>query len=152
MTFLSHCNLEKFLLVDKAMIHCSGRSKFKVDMPLQPIRYCFKVYIITEASTCLFLIGKCMEKCCYLKKYLVRLFIDTKIKVSIYLRLFLCNYKYWILDITWVLSLYNCNEWFKIHELSFYAISGRKNMLNLWRDSKLIILLSNYGNNLKGCI
>jgi len=42
---------EQFLSIDECMIRFNGRSKMKVYMPLKPIKYGFKAYILSEAKT-----------------------------------------------------------------------------------------------------
>ena len=42
---------EQFLSIDECMIRFNGRSKMKVYMPLKPIKYGFKTYILSEAKT-----------------------------------------------------------------------------------------------------
>ena len=39
------------LTIDESMIKFRGRSRFKVYMPLKPIKYGFKAYVLSEAST-----------------------------------------------------------------------------------------------------
>lgn len=42
---------EQFLTIDECMIRFNGRSHMKVYMPLKPIKYGFKAYILSEASS-----------------------------------------------------------------------------------------------------
>jgi len=42
---------KQFLTIDECMIRFSGRSQFKVYMPLKPIKYGFKAYLLTEATS-----------------------------------------------------------------------------------------------------
>ena len=42
---------KEFLTIDESMIKYNGRHKFKVYMPLKPIKYGFKVYVTTESSS-----------------------------------------------------------------------------------------------------
>jgi len=42
---------EQMLTIDESMIRFNGRSNFKVYMPLKPIKYGFKAYVLAEAST-----------------------------------------------------------------------------------------------------
>jgi len=42
---------KEFLSIDESMVKFNGRNTMKVFMPLKPIRYGFKVYMLTEAST-----------------------------------------------------------------------------------------------------
>lgn len=42
---------EKNLTIDESMIRFRGRSKFKVYMPLKPIRFGFKAYVLAESSS-----------------------------------------------------------------------------------------------------
>ena len=41
----------QYFTIDESMIRFSGRSKFKVYMPLKPVKYGFKAYLLTEADS-----------------------------------------------------------------------------------------------------
>jgi len=49
------------LTIDESMIRFNSRSKLKVYMPLKPIKYGFKAYVLTEASTSFMLNWKLHE-------------------------------------------------------------------------------------------
>ena len=48
--FREYYNLEQNITIDESMIHFEGRSEYTFYMPMKPIKYCFKLHVLTESS------------------------------------------------------------------------------------------------------
>ena len=48
--FREYYNLEKNITIDESMIHFKGRSEYTFYMPMKPIKYDFKLHILTETA------------------------------------------------------------------------------------------------------
>ena len=49
--FREYYNLEQNITIDESMIPFKGRSEYTFYMPMRPIKYGFKLYVLTENST-----------------------------------------------------------------------------------------------------
>ena len=49
--FREYYNLEQNITIDESMIHFEGRCEHTFYMPIKPVKYGFKLHVLTESST-----------------------------------------------------------------------------------------------------
>ena len=146
------------------MIKFSGRSKMKVYMPLKPIKYGFKAYILAESSSGYMLNWKMHEG----KKTTVKNIIEDLVtpyknrSYIISMDRFYTTYSavQYLTEndfgvygaamrnrINLNQEMKNQIKTLKKHESLFYTSICKSMLLSVWYDSKVVYLLSNIGDN-----
>ena len=156
---------EQCLTIDESMIRFNGRSGHKVYMPLKPIRYGFKAYVLTESSSGYVLNWMLHQrgKKQTLQKTIELLTNNLKNKghqISMdrfYTTLDVVNY---LTEIGFRVigavmqnrarlpeNIIRKSKELERGEALFYCSNDNNLLLTIWRDSKLLHLVSNIGNN-----
>ena len=158
---------ERELTIDESMIKFNGRSKFKVYMPLKPVKYGFKAYVLTEASTGYLLNWSLYEG---EKSSLVDIVSNLASPFAKNGYTIAMDRFYTTLETISTLSELGFRVFGmitknrarltenitlsskKLHRGNalFYCSNDKKTLLTIWKDTKLVHLVSNFGDNTFG--
>ena len=156
---------DRNLTIDEAMVKFSGRSKMKVYMPLKPIKYGFKIFLLCESKTGFVLkwimyTGRNSENVYSNKNVVLRLLEGYEGEgYSVYMDRFytspniLLALRKKLIGASGTVMKNRLNlpkEYFELIEklqFSECVFISRKNLiLTCWKDSKIVYHLSNCGN------
>ena len=155
---------EQYLTIDESMIKFNGRSRMKVYMPSKPIKYGFKVYMMTDASNS------------YVLSWMLHegpgeslISIVQRVTEGFESRGFIiCMDRFYTtIDVVKDLtskgfgvyaviqknrihgskSMKNSLKKLEVGESKFYLYENQNILLTCWRDSKVLLLISNTGDD-----
>jgi hypothetical protein len=156
----------QYLTIDESMIRFNGRSSMKVYMPLKPIKYGFKAYVLAESRTgyvCNWMLyegkGKKGNAISDIVNHLTRgldnsghiicmdrfytmpsIFIDLARRNIGAIGAVMSNRAY--MNMQTSNTCKNLQKW----ESEFF-VSNKELMLTIWKDSKIVKVLSNYSTD-----
>ena len=158
---------ESKLTIDESMVKYNGRSKFRVYMPLKPIKYGFKAYVLTEATSG-YLINWDLHQ--GKKKTVLEIVqgLVSNLKSTNYL--IAMDRFYSTIDVAEYLNdagfrmvgtiMKNRTrleegqhiqiKFLEKGESIFYFSKNKKFLLTVWKDSSAVHIISNVGNTLIG--